>query len=73
MVAPLLTDSGLETWLIFHRGVDLPDFASFPLLEAGDLPGAEDWTVIEALHCDDTFDSEDDRFATLSVASGFDD
>ena len=45
----------------------------FPLLEAGDLPGAEDWTVIESLHCDDTFDSDDDHFATLSVASGFDD
>jgi homocysteine S-methyltransferase len=29
----LLTDSGLETWLVFHRAVDLPDFASFPLLD----------------------------------------
>jgi homocysteine S-methyltransferase len=28
-----LTDSGLETWLVFHRGLDLPDFASFPLLD----------------------------------------
>lgn len=28
-----LTDSGLETWLIFHRGIDLPDFAAFPLLD----------------------------------------
>jgi S-methylmethionine-dependent homocysteine/selenocysteine methylase len=27
-----LTDGGLETTLIFHDGVDLPDFASFPLL-----------------------------------------
>ncbi len=27
-----LTDSGLETWLIFTKAVDLPDFASFPLL-----------------------------------------
>ncbi len=33
MTALLLTDSGLETWLVFHRGVDLPDFASFPLLD----------------------------------------
>ncbi len=32
----LLTDSGLETWLIFLRGVDLPDFASFPLLETAE-------------------------------------
>lgn len=29
---PMLTDSGLETWLVFHRGADLPDFAAFPLL-----------------------------------------
>jgi len=33
---PLLTDSGLETWLVFHRGVDLPEFAAFPLLEDAD-------------------------------------
>lgn len=30
----LITDSGLETWLIFQCGVDLPDFAAFPLLDA---------------------------------------
>ena len=37
MTAPLLlTDSGLETWLIFLRGVDLPHFASFPLLDDPD-------------------------------------
>lgn len=28
-----LTDGGLETTLIFHRGIDLPHFASFPLLD----------------------------------------
>jgi S-methylmethionine-dependent homocysteine/selenocysteine methylase len=28
-----LTDSGLETELIFLDGIDLPSFASFPLLE----------------------------------------
>lgn len=33
MSTPVLTDSGLETWLVFHRGVALPDFASFPLLD----------------------------------------
>jgi homocysteine S-methyltransferase len=33
MPTPRLTDSGLETWLVFHRGVDLPDFAAFPLLD----------------------------------------
>lgn len=33
----LLTDGGLETTLAFDRGIDLPDFAAFPLLgdEAG--------------------------------------
>ena len=29
---PLLTDSGLETTLIFHEGLALPSFASYPLL-----------------------------------------
>jgi homocysteine S-methyltransferase len=33
MTTPMLTDSGLETWLVFHRNVDLPDFAAFPLLD----------------------------------------
>ena len=31
-----LTDGGLETTLIFHRGLDLPEFAAFPLLETED-------------------------------------
>ena len=30
-----LTDSGLETDLIFHHGIDLPAFAAFPLLDDG--------------------------------------
>ena len=29
-----MTDAGLETDLIFHHGVDLPQFAAFPLLES---------------------------------------
>lgn len=29
---PFVTDGGLETTLIFHAGVDLPDFAAFPLV-----------------------------------------
>lgn len=33
MHRPQLTDSGLETWLVFHHDVDLPAFASFPLLD----------------------------------------
>ncbi len=34
-----LTDSGLETDLLFNQQVDLPEFASFPLLDTAD--GAE--------------------------------
>ena len=29
-----LTDGGLETTLVFHQGLDLPDFAAFPLLDS---------------------------------------
>jgi homocysteine S-methyltransferase len=32
----LLTDSGLETYLIFQEGVDLPAFASYPLLDTAE-------------------------------------
>jgi len=32
----LLTDGGLETTLIFENGIDLPEFASFPLLDDDD-------------------------------------
>jgi homocysteine S-methyltransferase len=32
----VLADGGLETTLIFHEGIDLPDFAAFPLLDAPD-------------------------------------
>lgn len=31
-----VTDGGLETDLLFHRGVDLPEFAAFPLVESQD-------------------------------------
>jgi homocysteine S-methyltransferase len=31
-----VTDGGIETVLIFHRGLDLPSFASFPLLASRD-------------------------------------
>lgn len=30
---PFLTDGGLETTLVFVDGIDLPDFAAFPLLD----------------------------------------
>ena len=38
LTAATCTDGGLETDLIFHHGVDLPEFASFPLRRAD--PGA---------------------------------
>ena len=31
-----VTDGGLETDLIFHHGLDLPEFAAFPLLDDDD-------------------------------------
>ncbi|MQW76282.1 homocysteine S-methyltransferase [Nocardioides sp. dk4132] len=31
-----VSDGGLETDLIFHHGVDLPEFASFPLVDTSD-------------------------------------
>lgn len=37
--ALMLTDSGLETWLVFDQGLELPVFAAFPLL--GDPAGQE--------------------------------
>ena len=33
---PFLADGGLETWLVFHDGVELPAFAAFPLLASED-------------------------------------
>ncbi len=36
MSTRMLTDSGLETWLVFDKELELPDFASFPLLDDPD-------------------------------------
>ncbi len=41
-----LTDSGLETVLIFHEEIDLPDFASFPLLD-----GAQGRQTLKEYYC----------------------
>ena len=41
-----LTDSGLETILIFHQEMDLPDFASFPLLDE-----AQSRQVLKEYYC----------------------
>jgi homocysteine S-methyltransferase len=30
---PVVTDAGLETWLLFHHGVELPAFAAYPLVD----------------------------------------
>lgn len=32
----VVTDAGLETWLIFDKGVDLPAFAAFPLVASAE-------------------------------------
>ncbi|MBW2494705.1 MAG: hypothetical protein JRE43_08135 [Deltaproteobacteria bacterium] len=34
-----LTDGGIETTRVFHRGIDLPAFASFPLTNVNILGG----------------------------------
>lgn len=36
LTSDFLTDGGLETTLLFQRGVDLPHFASFPLLDTAE-------------------------------------
>lgn len=40
-----LTDAGLETWLVFNRGIELRDFAAFELIhsEAGKAALVEYW------------------------------
>ena len=37
--SPFVSDGGLETDLIFQHGIDLPEFASFPLLDSEDGRG----------------------------------
>ena len=49
----------------------LPD-PSFPLLEASDLPGADDWSLLQPLRFDDV-DLDDDRLASVTFAQSFDD
>jgi homocysteine S-methyltransferase len=31
-----ITDAGMETWLVFDHGIELPAFASYPLLDSSD-------------------------------------
>lgn len=33
---PFVTDGGLETTIVFQYGIDLPDFAAFPLVDSAD-------------------------------------
>ncbi|HVF64021.1 MAG TPA: hypothetical protein VNE58_08505 [Casimicrobiaceae bacterium] len=55
-----------------HSGLaSISRWPSFPLLDASDLPGAEDWSVIESLHFDDSHDADDDCYANLCVNSDF--
>ena len=51
-----LTDGGIETTLIFHDGLDLPEFAAFPLLD--DMQGRA------------TLDAYFKRYADLAVEGG---
>ena len=51
-----LTDGGIETTLIFHDGLDLPEFAAFPLLD--DTKGRA------------TLDAYFKRYADLAVEGG---
>src|SRR6478672_6030317 len=32
----VVTDAGLETWLVFDHGIDLPAFAAYPLVETAE-------------------------------------
>lgn len=43
-----------------------------PLLEAGDLPGDDDWWVLESLRFGDV-DVDDDRVGSITLARSFDD
>lgn len=52
---PVLTDGGLETVLIFHEGIDLPEFASFPVVQSPEGRGVlqrylDQYTTIAARH-----------------------
>jgi len=50
---------------------------SIPLLDASDLPAADDWALLEALHADGDIaadvDPDFDRFARLRLSAKFDD
>jgi len=48
-----LTDGGLETTLVFHRGIDLPAFAAFPLLERANASDKSHAELDEATELDE--------------------
>lgn len=56
MARQFVTDGGLETDLIYHHGFDLPEFASFPLLD--DVRGR------------DTLERYYDGYAAIAAAHG---
>ncbi len=51
-----VTDGGMETDLIFHHGVDLPEFAAFPLLDS-----TEGRSLLECYY---------DDYAAIAAAAG---
>lgn len=58
---------------LHHRSARSPLQApSYPLLEAGDLPGDEDWMLPAELAFDDG-DPDEDPLATLKLVSASDD
>jgi len=46
---------------------------AIPLLDASNLPSADDWAILEALQYDVSGDSDlDDRFGRFRLAASFD-
>ncbi|HVE50515.1 MAG TPA: hypothetical protein VNG69_12985 [Casimicrobiaceae bacterium] len=61
----------MRTQSISKVAATLPN-PSCPLLEAGDLPGDDDWSVVESLRFDDA-DFDDARLGRITLARSFDD
>lgn len=61
----------MRTQSISNVGATLPN-PSCPLLEVGDLPGDDDWSVVESLRFDEG-DFDDDHLDSISLARSFDD
>lgn len=55
-----------------RHGLTAAPLSEVPLLDAADLPGNDDWVLLDLTTGDDT-SIDDDRYATLNVAPNFDD